>query len=159
MGNQDAQEAIDRDQLQSFAQSLRRIGMLCMKIAVQLSTAQERLSKQELLALGVLGLGGPCRMGEIAEHLGVGQSAVTPLVDRLEHEGLVRRRRSGEDRRVWLVELTENGRSVVAEEERVYFQMASEMLGPLSPAERESLMALLERVGMMRGQNQSPAGP
>ena len=138
---------VDQHQLHAFTQALRRIGVLFMRIAGQQSTAHATFSKQELLALGVLGISGPCRMGEVAEHLGVGQSAVTPLVDRLEAEGVVQRRRSDEDRRVWLVALTEHGEAVVAEEDQMYQQVATEMLAPLSASERATLIALLERVG------------
>lgn len=138
---------IDQAQLQAFTQALRRLGMLFMRVAGQQSTAHETFSKQELLAMGVLGVSGPCRMGEIAEHLGVGQSAVTPLVDRLEAQGVVQRRRSDEDRRVWHVALTEEGEAVVAAEDKVYQQVATEMLTPLSASERTALIALLEQIG------------
>ena len=138
---------IDQDQLQAFTQALRRLGVLFMRVAGQQSTAHDTFSKQELLALGVLGISGACRMGEIAEHLGVGQSAVTPLVDRLEAQGVVQRRRSDEDRRVWLVALTDKGEGVVAAEDEVYQRVATEMLAPLSASERSMLISLLERVG------------
>ena len=69
---------IDQDQLRAFAQALQRLSILFMRIAVQQSSAHETYSKQEMLTLGVLGVRGACRMGEIAEHLGVVQSAAGP---------------------------------------------------------------------------------
>jgi DNA-binding MarR family transcriptional regulator len=137
---------IDPQHLQAFTESLHRLGALFMRIASQQSTAHETFSKQELLTLGFLGYNGASRMGDIASYLGVGQSAVTPLVDRLEAHGLVQRHRGTEDRRVWLVELTPTGSDVVTQEDRVYAQVATEMLTPLSPSEREDLISLLERV-------------
>ena len=138
---------IDQDQLRAFTQALQRLSILFMRIAAQQSSTHETFSKQEMLTLGVLGIKGACRMGEIAEHLGVVQSAVTPLVDRLEAHALVRRQRSSEDRRVWLVELTSQGEEVVAAEDQVYRRIAEEMLTPLSLSERTTLTELLERVG------------
>ncbi|MGI9174412.1 MAG: MarR family winged helix-turn-helix transcriptional regulator [Rhodothermales bacterium] len=138
---------IDQDQLRAFAQALQRLSILFMRIAAQQSSAHETFSKQEVLTLGMLGVRGACRMGEIAEHLGVVQSAVTPLVDRLEAHGLVRRERSHEDRRVWLVELTAQGEEIVAAEDQVYQRIAEEMLTPLSAPERATLTRLLERMG------------
>jgi len=138
---------IDPEQLQAFSRVLRGLGVLFMKVAGQQSTAHETFSKQELLALGVLGVRGSCRMGEIAEHLGVGQSAITPLVDRLEVQRVAQRVRSEADRRVWLVALTKKGERVVAQENEVYQRVAEEMLSPLSAPERETLIGLLERVG------------
>lgn len=137
---------IDQQQLTAFTQALQRLGFLFMRVAGQQSTAHETFSKQELLALGVLGVGGARRMGEIAAHLGVGQSAVTPLVDRLEAQGVVRRRRSEADRRVWIVELTPEGEALVAAEAKIYQQVATEMIRPLSAAERETFIRLMERV-------------
>jgi DNA-binding MarR family transcriptional regulator len=137
----------EQEQIRDFSRVLRRIGMLFMRVAGRQSTEHVVFSKQELLALGVLGVNGACRMGEIAAYLGVGQSAVTPLVDRLEDQGVVERRRSKEDRRVWLVALTEKGDAVLATEDKVYEEVAREMLAPLDPEERTTLIALLERVG------------
>ena len=117
-----------------------------MKAAAEQSSSHVTLTKQDLLALDVLGVRGPSRMGEIAEYLGVGQSAVTPVVDRLEARGVVRRRRSEADRRVWLAELTEAGREVFAAESAAYERLAGQMLAPLDPDERRALVGLLERV-------------
>jgi len=137
--------APDPAQVQTFAGVVRRIGVLFVSAASQ-SAAHAAFSKQELLAISVLGVRGPSRMGEIARHLGVGQSAVTPLVDRLEAAGAVRRTQSETDRRVWRVALTPAGEAVFADESAAYERVAAALLAPLAPAERETLVALLDRV-------------
>lgn len=134
------------DQARAFVQTLRRLSMHFARVAAHGSRAHAQLSKQELLAVAVLRDIGPCRMGDLAEHLGVVQSAVTPLVDRLEERGLVARRRSEEDRRVWLVELTRDGQNVAKADDRVYEEVAADMLAPLSAAERKTLVRLLDRM-------------
>lgn len=134
------------DQLDAFTQIVRRLGMLYTRIAAQQSAAHNTLSKSEWLTIGVLGVQGPSRMGAIAEYLGVGQSAVTPTIDRLEAEGLVQRRRSEQDRRVWLVELTDGGDELLVAENAIYQQMAAEMLAPLTPDEQATLVRLLTKV-------------
>ena len=136
------------NQIQSFARLLRRLGVLYAQIASQQSSVHGTFNKQELLTVDVLGVRGSCRMGEIAEHLGVVQSAITPLVDRLEAQGIVRRVRSREDRRVWLVALTDHGLGVYADHENVYQAVAAEMLAPLDAAERETLISLMGRIGV-----------
>ena len=123
------------------------MGVLFTQIAGRQSSAHERFSKQELLAVDVLGVRGSCRMGEIAEHLGVVQSAITPLVDRLEDQHIVERVRSREDRRVWLVALTDAGQALYADQEKLYQAIAAEMLAPLDEAERETFIALMSRIG------------
>ena len=134
-------------QIEAFARLLRRMGVLFTQIAGQQSSAHETFSKQELLAVDVLGVRGSCRMGEIAEHLGVVQSAITPLVDRLEAQHIVERVRSRDDRRVWLVALTKAGLALYADQEKLYQAIAAEMLAPLDEAEQETLIALMNRIG------------
>ena len=135
------------DQLRAFAGALRTLSVLFARVAGEQSAAHGTFGKQELRALDVLGVRGPSRMGVLAEHLGVGQSAVTPLVDRLVEAGAVRRQRSEADRRVWLVELTAAGEEVFRAESAVYERVAAAMLGPLSTSDRAALLDLLARVG------------
>jgi DNA-binding MarR family transcriptional regulator len=86
-------------------------------------------------------------MGELAEHLGVVQSAITPLVDRLEDHGIVRRFRGKEDRRVWFVALTEDGQALYGNQEKLYQAVAAEMLAPFDESEQETLISLMTRIG------------
>ena len=134
------------DQLRAFAGALRTLSVLFTRVAGEQSAAHGSFGKQELRALDVLGVRGPSRMGVLAGHLGVGQSAVTPLVDRLVEAGAVRRQQSEADRRVWLVELTAAGEEVFRAESAVYERVAAAMLGPLSEADRAALLYLLARV-------------
>ena len=85
-------------------------------------------------------------MGEIAEYLGVVQSAITPLIDRLEERGYVQRFRSKEDRRVWLVELTALGMEIFKAQEIVCRTVAHELLIPLNDQEQAMLISLLNRI-------------
>ncbi len=134
------------DRIHTFAQIFRRVGARYVQLARQQSSAHDTFSKQELLAVDMLGGGGSCRMGEMAEHLGVVQSAITPLVDRLEDQGMVQRVRSREDRRVCLVELTDKGQVLYADQEKLYRAIAAEMLAPLDTDEQDTLIQLMSRM-------------
>ena len=134
------------DHVRAFSTTLRVLGLLFERVAAESSGAHEALSKQELRAVDVLGVRGPLRMGALADDLRVGQSAVTPLVDRLESAGTVVRRRSEADRRVWHVALTEAGEAVFQAERRAYERVAAAMLEPLPEADRVALLSLLARV-------------
>jgi DNA-binding MarR family transcriptional regulator len=87
----------------------------------------------------------PLPMGRLAQTLGCDASNVTGLVDRLEARGLVERQPSGGDRRVKVLRLTPSGC-------RIRTQLLSRMttrscrLSQLSPAERRSLVRILERL-------------
>ena len=134
------------DALHSFAQSLRALTALYGQVAARQSAGYEMLGKPALLTVAFLGDAGPQPMSAIADHLGVVRSAVTPLVDTLEREGIVQRRRSTEDRRVWHVDLTGRGREIHDAEAVVYREVAAQILAPLAEGERATLISLIERV-------------
>ncbi len=68
----------------------------------------------QYLLLLVLWETGARRLGQIAEDLRLASHAVSPIVDRLETAGLVRRMTDPDDGRVVIVELTEAGTSLEA---------------------------------------------
>ncbi|HUN08528.1 MAG TPA: MarR family transcriptional regulator [Aggregatilineales bacterium] len=87
-------------------------------------------------------------LSELAERLGTGKSNMTPLVDRLEADRLVRRLRSDADRRVVYVEITAEGISRL-QHARVVFAETSHLLeGQYTAEELHSLTDLLGRFVM-----------
>lgn len=89
---------------------------------------------------------GPLSIGELAEALGISPSSATIACKRLEKVGLVSRRRQVDDERVVLVELTAHGIEQVESWRVRYRETLSDLLSPLSDAEREELRRLLEQV-------------
>src|SRR5215469_9495526 len=65
---------------------------------------------RELAVLTVLAAGVPLSQQEAADQLRVDRTTMVSLVDALEAKGLVERRRSTDDRRKNIVQLTETGR-------------------------------------------------
>ena len=129
-----------------FADLLRRLSVMFARIAGHHTGEHETLSKQEMHTIDMLGIQGPSRMGSVAEHLGVVRSAVTQLVDRLEARGLVTRVRSDNDRRVWLIMLTDEGDTVFHGLDESYRVIAEHMMAPLSTKEQDQLIDLLSRM-------------
>ena len=66
-------------------------------------------------------------------------------VDALEAKGLVARRRAERDRRRSVVELTEQGREMLAKADALAQEVAEELLAGISAEEREALHATLRR--------------
>jgi DNA-binding MarR family transcriptional regulator len=71
-------------------------------------------ARYEALVLLSFSRRGALPLGKIGERLMVHPTSVTSIVDRLERDGLVRRVPGGEDRRIVLAEITDEGRDVVA---------------------------------------------
>ncbi len=87
----------------------------------------------------------PQSMSEVSDHLMVSNGNVTGLVDRLVRDGLVRRSNCGDDRRVQLISLTDDGCEIFAEMAKTHRHWISGLLDDLTAAEINTLSDLLQR--------------
>ncbi len=90
------------------------------------------------------GEGQPLPSLEVAERLIQEVPAITGLIDRLEKQGLVARRRCTEDRRVVYVEITPPGRELLQQLDEPVAQLHQALIGHLSRSELKELSRLLE---------------
>lgn len=118
--------------LRSFAESRLR----------PMSATVARLRALRMLARE----GVPVRMRDLSEMLGVAARTTTTIVDSLEADGLVERVRQADDRRAFLLTLTEAGRAHYEQAEAMDAQALAEATGTLSAEERAQLRALLGKV-------------
>ncbi|HAA85624.1 MAG TPA: MarR family transcriptional regulator [Kosmotogaceae bacterium] len=72
----------------------------------------EKLKTIEFYVLIHLALKGPKKMTDLARAFSMTKSNVTLIVDSMESNGLLCRKRAVEDRRVYLIHLTETGQSI-----------------------------------------------
>ena len=90
---------------------------------------------------------GPMSLSDIAQKILTTGGNLTMVVGNLEKQGLARRQKSPEDRRVLIVVLTAKGKSLIR---RLFPQHAAgitEFMAALSPAEQEQLGDLCRKVG------------
>ena len=83
---------------------------------------------------------------QLALLLGIRPQSLSELLLKLERDGLLERRKNPADRREVLVSLTGAGRERSADFESVRRRAAEAFFAPLSPEERETLTALLEKL-------------
>jgi DNA-binding MarR family transcriptional regulator len=88
---------------------------------------------------------------QLATLLGVHPSRLVALVDDLEALGLAERQRSAEDRRSHALQLTEEGRKVVAEIARLSNKHQDDLCSALDQRERLVLGQLLRRIADQQG--------
>ncbi|MBQ0989890.1 MarR family winged helix-turn-helix transcriptional regulator [Micromonospora sp. PSH03] len=103
------------------------------------------LRPRHLVALTVLRAGGGTGQQALATILEMDSTNIVGLLNDLEAKQLIERRRSPEDRRRHVVELTEDGAKRLSEAECALAGAEDEVLGALDPAERETLYELLSR--------------
>ncbi|AEY86036.1 MULTISPECIES: MarR family winged helix-turn-helix transcriptional regulator [Streptomyces] len=88
----------------------------------------------------------PLRMRDLSEMAGIAARTATTIVDSLERDGLVERVRHPQDRRAFLVRLTDEGLRCHREAEEIDRLALAEATAALSADDRARLRALLGRI-------------
>lgn len=88
----------------------------------------------------------PLGVRQLAAQLLVSPGAVTQFVDLLERQGRIQRRPHETDRRISLVELTPEGRRVLARAQPAVARATNRTLAGLTGAEQQQLMNLLHKL-------------
>ncbi|MFH9659631.1 MarR family winged helix-turn-helix transcriptional regulator [Streptomyces sp. NPDC017248] len=110
------------------------------------SLQESGLRLRHYAVLRFLATSGGALQRELSARLGYDPSAIVGLVDDLEKPGFVERRPAPDDRRSRIVVLAEAGRAFLRDTDEAAQRVTNELLGPLTPAERETLHALLLRL-------------
>jgi DNA-binding MarR family transcriptional regulator len=105
------------------------------------------LSLTASMTLDTLHREGPVRVTTLAAAAGIGQPAMTELVQRLERQGLATRINDPEDGRAALVTITNAGRALLDDQRRDRNDRLAELLTSL-PAEDEATLALAIQVAL-----------
>jgi DNA-binding MarR family transcriptional regulator len=121
---------LGRTQSSLFVEALEPLGMRPKHFALlNLADLSEGSSQQEL-----------------GRKLGLDSSGLVSVIDDLESQGLVERRRDTTDRRRYAIHLTRAGRTKLTRAREAVKLRGEELLAPLSVDERETLHDLLSRV-------------
>lgn len=83
---------------------------------------------------------------QLQELMGIRQSSMSELVQKLEEQSLIARVRSDDDRRQILITLTDAGREALRVNDEKQSAHAQELLSPLTEEEREQLSFLLGKL-------------
>jgi MarR family transcriptional regulator, lower aerobic nicotinate degradation pathway regulator len=121
---------------------LKRLGFALKARSVEaFESAGE--SPYRYAVLAVLEEGARETQATVADALGYDRSWLVGLLDELEADGYIERRRDPADRRRHLVSLKPAGKKKLAELRAISREVEDEFLAPLGPKEREQLHRLL----------------
>ncbi|MGH2935997.1 MAG: MarR family winged helix-turn-helix transcriptional regulator [Gaiellaceae bacterium] len=121
---------------------LKRLGFAAKAKAMS-AYEQAGLGPYHHAILVVLDEGAPETQGSIADALGYDRGTLVGLLDELEEQGLVERKRDPDDRRRHVVRMTAKGRQTLERLRGLARQLEDEFLAPLDPKQRAALHDLL----------------
>lgn len=127
----------------------------------QLGAVSARMFAERLAPLGVspraygvlsnLARGTTQTQQQLADALGIHRNNMVGLIDEMEAAGWVQRHRNAHDRRAYDVRLTDNGSALVSRVDQVLPDLEADLACALDPAERQSVIALLEQMSSALG--------
>lgn len=91
---------------------------------------------------------GPLPVNEIGRKVHLTSGSITVAIDRLEQRGLVERRDDPGDRRARIVHLTRAGQRLISKAYAGHAADLEQLAAVLKPAERETLIRLLKKIGL-----------
>jgi MarR family transcriptional regulator, organic hydroperoxide resistance regulator len=104
------------------------------------------LTGPQLAVVKMLEPVGKLSLSELSDRIRARNSTVTGIIDRMEREGLVERRRSEEDRRVVHIVLTRQGRQLASEIPVEPVQIFRQVLSELPTRDASDLKRILTRL-------------
>lgn len=105
------------------------------------------ITSQQYNVLRILrGAGEPLPILEIGDRMVTVVPAITGLIDRLEKQGLVRRTRSEEDRRVVSVTILGQGLKLLGDLDKPLAKLNKQLLDHMEEDELKNLITLLEKM-------------
>ncbi|QEI07392.1 MarR family transcriptional regulator [Pigmentiphaga aceris] len=117
-----------------------------MQRAIDIEVAPMDLTAMQWTPLLRMAAGQADTAAELARVVGMDTGAMTRMLDRLEHKGLIRRSRSAEDRRVIKLELTEEGRHKANQIPPLLLKVTEMHFAGFDENEREIMKGLLRRM-------------
>jgi MarR family transcriptional regulator, organic hydroperoxide resistance regulator len=110
------------------------------------SCAKFGITATQLNVIKMLDEIGDLSLSRLSSVIGANNSTVTGIVDRMERDGLVKREHSDDDRRVWMIRLTERGKKLARDIDIAPWHALRDAVMQLEEKERERLLSILSKV-------------
>jgi DNA-binding MarR family transcriptional regulator len=107
------------------------------------------LTTSQVRALFKIDIEGETTAGDLAKSADLSPASVTAMLDHLEHAGIVARRRAEHDRRVVMVSLTEEGRTLVRAKRDAWRARAAAALEGVDEADLHAAADVMRRMAAL----------
>jgi DNA-binding MarR family transcriptional regulator len=127
-----------------------------VETAIYLQSESRRLAKEQCARLGItatqlnvlklLHTVGDLSLSELSKQMAATNSTITGIIDRMVAANVVAREQSTEDRRVWRIRLTPEGRAIARKIDIAPWEILQRALMTLPPAELGQLIKTLVKI-------------
>lgn len=117
-----------------------------MKRGLESRLVTYSLTATQYIVLALLAKKDGLSQSQLGNHLYFDNPTVTGVIDRMERDGLVERRRTSDDRRVINIFLSRKGKDILAQVETVADDLDSEATQVFSPKEKSDLVRMLNTI-------------
>jgi DNA-binding MarR family transcriptional regulator len=107
------------------------------------------LTHSQLRALSALAQDDEVSAGELAKSADLNPASVSAMLDQLETNGIIQRRRHALDRRVCMVSLTEKGRAILDERRAHWESLWEDKFGDRSEEELSAALGVIRQIIQM----------
>lgn len=111
--------------------------------------AKGELTQSHIRALFTIDKSGEATAGDLAKAAELSPASVSAMLDHLERDGVVERRRSDHDRRVVVVRLTDSGRRLLDEKRAAWRRRGAEALAGVSDEKLVAAADVMHRMAKM----------
>src|SRR5947207_1855858 len=133
-----------REEAQRLLDLLNALGSTTFRQLLWQRASELDLTYAQSQVLFYVGDHPECHMGDVAKAFGVTLPAVTHIVDRLEQKQFLLRGDDPADRRVYILELTRQGKALVHELRTMQMRGVEAVLGRMSSEDRAKVIKGLE---------------
>ena len=117
-----------------------------LRVAFDTRLAALDLNLTQASLLGYVAEFGATTQTDLADHLGIGRAQIGSVIDRLQARGLVERQPKADDRRVWLVAITDDGQALADRVNEVDAVLRAELRHGIGREERQALAWVMTRL-------------
>jgi MarR family transcriptional regulator, organic hydroperoxide resistance regulator len=140
MSNKEINAYIERisNLMPSFAKSMSNVGAVDMSIRA--------ITMPQIAVMNYIEHNSFCKVSDISKFFTVKLSSATGMVDRLEKEKYVNRKKDKNDNRIVRLNLTAGGKNILSKMMKIKREHAAYILKALSKNERDCLVGLMEKI-------------
>jgi len=117
-----------------------------MKRTLEARLATYGITASQYVLLAILAHRDGLSQTQLGNRLSFDNPTVTGVIDRMERDGLVERRRTSSDRRVINIFLTQKAREILSDLQEIADEVNDRALEEYSPKERSNLITMLNSI-------------